>query len=892
MSGRGQLVRKYAVFVASALCLALAFNGVVNTVFAFRDQHALVVRVQQEKAQVAAQRIGQFVSDIMRQLDWVSQVGPTLNPTEDLRLDGLRLMRQTPAITELAQIDRDGREFVALSRVDRDRTSSGADWSGSDAFRGAQNGGEYYGPVRFRRGSEPYMDLAKTGLAPRRDVAVATINLTYIWSLMSRLKVGEEGRAYVVDGSGRLIAHPDLRFVLRDTQLKHVVVAHAAADTGSPGYRGLSMRDLEGRTVLSVMAPVPWLDWRVVVDLPEDEAFAPIYDSILRSLAVLVFVLALAVLASILLSRRMAAPIQALSEGAARIGEGDLDERIDIRSGDELERLGGEFNRMAERLRESRSALEEKVEERTRALAQALERAFTEHRAADAARQAAEQATQAKSRFLAVVGHDIRTPLSGILGVLEIIDRRRMGKRDRRLVEMALTSGETLIDLANATLDLSRLEAGTEELDLRDFEPRALLGAAAALIRPAAEKKGLELALAFSGFGDTRVHGDPGKINRVVLNLLRNAVSFTGAGVIRLEAELLPPSDGSGQTLRVAVSDTGLGIAADMQERIFHDFVQADNGSGRLDGGVGLGLAICRKLTDLLGGSLTVTSEIGRGSRFSFAAPVGAARGVGEPQELIAATTARVLVVDDEPITREVAQIMVGRAGHLAQMARSGEEAVEMLRTTPIDVVLLDMHMSGMDGVETIAAIRALPGIRQPRIIALTADMSPETAQRLREVGLSTILSKPATSKALRQALSGRKRPVAAAPPIVLDQNRPIDERFFASQRDLVGDERLARLIDLFTSISLELVEAMRLAAGEGDGASVERLSHQLASAAGAIGLGRVFVSATQIEADARQADPGELTAMVEALAQRREEALASLAAIAVDPHGREAALA
>lgn len=891
MSGRGQLVRKYAVFVASALCLALAFNGVVNTVFAFRDQHALVVRVQQEKAQVAAQRIGQFVSDIMRQLDWVSQVGPTLNPTEDLRLDGLRLMRQTQAITELAQIDREGREFVALSRTDRDRTNSGIDWSDSEAFRGAQKDGEYYGPVRFRRGSEPYMDLAKTGLAPRRDVAVATINLTYIWSLMSRLRVGEEGRAYVVDGSGRLIAHPDLRFVLRDTQLGGVVAAHARADAASATYRGLSMRDLEGRTVLSVMAPVPWLDWRVVVDLPEGEAFAPIYDSILRSLAVLVFVLALAVLASILLSRRMAAPIRALSAGAARIGEGHLDERIDIRSGDELEQLGGEFNRMAERLRESRSALEEKVEERTRALAQALERAFTEHRAADAARQAAEQATQAKSRFLAVVGHDIRTPLSGILGVLEIIDRRRMGKRDRRLVEMALTSGETLIDLANATLDLSRLEAGTEELDLRDFEPRTLLGAAAALIRPAAEKKGLELALAFSGFGDARVHGDPGKISRVVLNLLRNAVSFTGAGVIRLEAELLP-SDGSGQTLRVAVSDTGLGIAADMQERIFHDFVQADGGSGRVDGGVGLGLAICRKLADLLGGSLTVTSEIGRGSRFCFAAPVGAARGVGEPQELVAAATARVLVVDDEPITREVAQIMVGRAGHLAQMARSGEEAVEILRTTPIDVVLLDMHMSGMDGVETIAAIRALPGIRQPRIIALTADMSPETAQRLREVGLSTILSKPATSKALRQALSGRKRPVAAAPPIVLDQNRPIDERFFASQRDLVGDERLARLIDLFTAISLEQLAAMRRAAGEGDGASVERLAHQLASAAGAIGLGRVFVSATQIEEDARQAGQGELTAMVEALAQWREEALAGLAAIAVDPHGREAALA
>jgi signal transduction histidine kinase/DNA-binding response OmpR family regulator len=888
MSAGGQLVRKYAVFVASALCLALVFNGIVNTIFAFRDQHALVVRVQQEKADFAAQRIGQFVSDIMRQLDWVSQLGPTPTPTEDRRLDGLRLMRQIAAISEFVQIDASGREFVALSRTERDRIDSGRDWSDKPAFRNAQKTGDYYGPVWFRRGSEPYMDLAKAGPAPRRDVALATINLTYILYLMSRLTVGEEGRAYVVDGAGRLIAHPDLRFVLRDTNLAEVVTRHEAAHAGEPDYRGVSMRDMEGRAVLSVMAPVPWLDWRVIVDLPESEAFAPIYDSILRSLIVLVLVLVLAVFASVLLSRRMAAPIRALSEGAARIGEGHLDERIEIRSGDELERLGDEFNRMAERLHESRSALEDKVAERTRALAEALERAFTEHRAADDARRAAEQATQAKSRFLAVVGHDIRTPLSGVLGVLEILDRKRMTRRDRRLIDMALTSGETLIDLANATLDLSRLEAGTELLDPRDFEPHALLTAAMALIRPAAEKKGLELVPVLAGLGGARVHGDPGKINRVVLNLLRNAVNFTEAGTIRLEGGVAAPPDG-GRRLWVRVKDTGPGIAAEMQERIFQDFVQAETGLRRADGGVGLGLAICRKLSDLLGGSLTVTSVPGEGSCFAFEMPVETARGGVEPQEPVAAVTARVLVVDDEPVTREVAQILVGRAGHLAQVARSGEEAVEIVRATPIDVVLLDMHMSGMDGVATVAAIRALAGIRQPRIIALTADMSPETAQRLRQVGLTTILSKPATSMALRQALSGRRRPVRGAPPVVLDREQPVDRSFFASQRELIGEERLAKLIDLFAVVSSELLAAMRLAARDGDVASLERLAHQLASAAGAIGLGRVVAGAGGVERSARRLGQDELAARVEELDEARGEALACLAEIGAELRRRDA---
>lgn len=876
---RGALARKYAIFVASAIALALGLNGLIGTIFAFSDQRALVVRVQQEQAQAAAQRIGDFVGDIVRQLDWVAVDSRSTPPGDEARLDGLRLMRQVSAITELRQVDRDGREVIALSRSERDSVGSGRDWSQDGLFREALHDGDAYGAIEFRRGSEPYMRLAKRS-AGSSGVALATVNLTFIRELVTRLKVGQAGRAYAVERSGRLIAHPDLRFVLRHTDLAPLLKAHAENDavTGSRGA-GLSTDDIEGRPVLSVLAAVPDLGWFVVVDLPQSEALAPIRASILRSLAVLIAALLLAVIGAVVLSRRLVAPVRALSEGAERIGEGRLDERITIETDDELEELGRQFNLMAERLQESRAALEDKVAKRTAALALALDQASAGQRAAEQARRVAEEATKAKSRFLAVVGHDIRTPLSGVLGVLEIIDRKRMSQRDRRLVEMAALSGETLINLANATLDLSRLEAGTEALDLRDYEPGPLLAAAAALLRPAAERKGLSLRLELEPVAKAWLNGDPGKITRVVFNLLSNAVTFTDAGEIVLRAQIAPAEPGRTPNLVVTVRDTGIGIEPRMQGRIFQDFVQVDPETGRRSGGVGLGLAICSKLVALMGGTLSLDSTPGAGSTFTVRlpapaawAPASAAAGGGAADAPLI-----VLVVDDEPVTREVARIMIGKAGHRALTAASGEAALTLLARQRIDVVLLDMHMTGIDGIETARAIRALPAITQPEIVALTADVSPETMRRLRQAGLGAILPKPATSAALLQALGrGRKRKNRVAG-VTLRTDRPVDRGFLDQQQRLIGGARLGELFGLFATVSQAQIASLQAALAQGDRKGLERAAHQFASSASALGLGQAVAQAAAIEAAAAGVPLDELSDAVARLAQARITALENL---------------
>ncbi|MGE7469308.1 ATP-binding protein [Bosea sp. NPDC003192] len=866
---RGELARKYALFVGVAICLALGLNTAIATFFAFSDQRALLVRVQQEQARAAAQKIGAFVAEIMNHLDWASQSGATSNSPEERRLDGLRLMRQVPAVLELRLIDPSGREQLFLSRYARDRADGGSDWSTDPGFQAAQAQGSFHGEVEFRRGSEPHMVLLRRAASPPNWTARATVNLVFIRELVSRLKVGEAGRAYIVTRSGRLIAHPDLRFVLRNTNLAALVNAHEAAGVARAG---LSVTDIEGRRVLSVMTAVPDVDWNVVIDLPESEAFAPIHASILRSLMLLLLTLLVAVLAGIMISRRLVAPIKVLDEGAARIGKGELDARIAIHTGDELQELGEQFNVMAERLAESRAVLEDKVAERTAALEQAL-------RLASAGQKAAEEATRAKSRFLAVVGHDIRTPLSGVLGVLELIDRRRLSQRDRRLVAMAATSGEALVDLANATLDLSRLEAGTESLDRRDFDLGALLGAAVALMRPLAEQKGLVLTLRPPS-EELRLHGDAGKIHRILVNLLRNAISFTERGKVELAAELQRVPSEKSLELRLDVRDTGIGIDRAMQRQIFRDFVQVDPETGRRNGGVGLGLAICSKLVELMGGSISVVSAKGQGSAFSVKLPVVAAKAAARPGDVATGQLQAILVVDDDPVTREVARLMVGKAGHKVQAAASGEAALKTLRKRAFDLVLLDMHMTGIDGIETALAIRALPGITQPRIVALTADVSPETMRRMRAAGLTTILSKPITSTALLQVIGRGSNRAGRSQVVALSAEQPVDVVFFRTQRRLIGHERTRQLVTLFATVSEAILTAMQAALSAPERSELRRLAHQLASSAGAVGLGQVFALAAALERDAASAEQEALALAVEGLGLARGDALAALAGL------------
>jgi signal transduction histidine kinase len=355
--------------------------------------------------------------------------------------------------------------------------------------------------------------------------------------------------------------------------------------------------------VLTAYEVIPATGWTVFVEQPLDEAFAPIYASLARAAGLLVLGLVISAAASLVLARRMIVPIEALRATAARMGAGALDQRIDLRTGDELDDLADEFNGMTERLRESYATLEQKVKDRTRDLAAANERLH--------------EATLAKSRFLANMSHELRTPLNAIIGFAEVLLERHAGPLDPKQDEYVrdiVDSGKHQLSLINDILDLSKVEAGRLELEPSALVLRDVATSAMALIREQAIKRGIRLELAIDPAID-EIRADERKLKQILVNLLANAVKFTPSkGEIRLTAR---PTEG---WIEIAVRDTGRGISSDDQARIFEEFAQAKAG-GFTEEGTGLGLTLAQRLVALHGGRIWVESEVGKGSTFTFTLP-------------------------------------------------------------------------------------------------------------------------------------------------------------------------------------------------------------------------------------------------------------------------------
>jgi signal transduction histidine kinase len=369
---RSSLARRYLVVLVALVTGALVTGGAIQLRASYSENQAALVALQREKALGAAARIEAFVRDIERQLGWTTHA-PLLTTDAALdarQLDALRLQRQAPPITELTYIDAAGREQLFVSRLIPDRRRSGLDLKQEPRFREVKGGRAWFGPVYFRKDSEPYMTIA----APLAGggVVAADVNLKFILDVVSQIKVGKTGLALAVDAKDNLIAHPDISLVLQKTSLAQLPQVKGARTPAADDDLPVA-RDLKGVEVLTAHSRIPSLDWIVFVEQPVTEAFAPVRASAYRVVFVVLAGIALSVVVSVVLARRMARPIQQLQESAARIGAGELDHQIALRTGDELEALADEFNRMTGRLRESYATLEQKVEDRTRELSESLE---------------------------------------------------------------------------------------------------------------------------------------------------------------------------------------------------------------------------------------------------------------------------------------------------------------------------------------------------------------------------------------------------------------------------------------------------------------------------------------------------------------------------------------
>jgi len=376
---RGRLFRKYVIIIAGLVSGALLASSAIEIYFTYYENRDALVTLQREKALGVAARIDAYIKEIEQQISWTTQpqLGAASAAMYQRRVDYLRLLRQVLAITEISYLDNAGKEQLRVSRLAMDITGSGTDYSREPEYVEAKAAKVYHGPVSFRKESEPYMTIAMAGSGKEAGVTVVAVNLKFIWDVVSRITIGKAGHAYVVDRRGTLIAHPDISLVLQQTTFAHLEqVTGALAGGPARGDRRPQVtiaRDFKNRRVMTAYAAIPPLGWTVFVEQPLEEAFATLYASIQRTIVLLIVGVVLSVAASLILARRMVTPIQALQAGAARIGAGELEQRIDVRTGDELQALGEQFNSMAAQLKESYAGLERKVEERTRELTESLE---------------------------------------------------------------------------------------------------------------------------------------------------------------------------------------------------------------------------------------------------------------------------------------------------------------------------------------------------------------------------------------------------------------------------------------------------------------------------------------------------------------------------------------
>jgi signal transduction histidine kinase/CheY-like chemotaxis protein len=679
----------------------------------FADQNASIQEKHQPMAQSLAEAIYGYLSDQKSAIEsTASQIASdndaslahlndsTFNPTH-LNQELAAAHSAQPSLLQLYVGNLSGRAVAAAPPA-----VVGLDYSQWNYVKQVLNpgriGATYSDAVRTRGdASVAAVVIAVPILNAQRHLLgflAGTVDLSEVQRLSTYSQIGQNGQAVVVDRQGRVISHPrlDWRMEAKDLSSSGIFQQSLGHDTGVVWYT-----DPDGNVArVAGFATVPVVGWKVWVSQPVADLRSELSPLIVSTLEWMLVAIVLALVLGFVAATWISRPVVELTRAAGRIAQGDIKTPVTVKerfAAREMRELAQTFSQMAHQLSAAYQTLEEKVTQRTAEL--------------QSANQELARANKLKSEFLANVSHELRTPLSAIIGFSQIlldgIDGPINEEQQQDILQVN-KSGQSLLALINQILDLSKIEAGKMELVLERVELPTLIGSVLESISPLAQEKGLRIDTRFAS-GLPAAEVDPTRLKQILINLLSNAVKFTERGHIEVIAQA------SGRMVRIAVKDTGIGISAEAQKVIFEEFVQGDGSSTRRHGGTGLGLSIVRKLVEMHGGAITVVSEPGLGSTFTFTVPAWAATqgtlGPPAPRSIARRPNqglpgSGILVVDDDPSVRQLISRHLEQEGWKTIQASNATDALQLARESRPILITLDVMMPDASGWYVLEKLR------------------------------------------------------------------------------------------------------------------------------------------------------------------------------------------